>query len=778
MKHIRAYFWLLIVMTWVCNLTAQPVQVGQWKSYLGHLSGIQSTANNGVMYCATERGFFTYDVNTNESSTYSTVEGLSGNSPSTIFYHKAKSTFFMGYEDGKIDRFSNPAEIRSMNDIYRNEFYIQKRINEFAESPNLLFVATSFGVVVYDLDKFLPKYTISQIANNPIRSEVRSIAVYNNRIWVAMESSGLYSAALNSTNLSDPDIWQKETSATGYPDVKTIRLIAKNDRLLALNEQNLFENQNGTWVNTNKGASQDLFYSNGYVFLSKGQTCEAWGDDGSFRKVDNIDGGNIRGAYLAGNTQPFYVLNIFFGLRKWENNTFTNLTPSSPRSNTSLRIAAGNGEFYYAPGGYTAEWIPLGNGIGFFHYNDNNKWTNLNAENGSLPQGHAYADFSRAYYDENSGKAYMGSWGQGLAVAKDGVLEKYYDCSNSDITYIYSNASGTGCDFTVNASVNTRVSGIAQDNNGLIWLSFAYAQNYLMAFNPQTETFYKTQQSYFLNNAQVTDLLIDDYGGKWVLTSSHITIYYDNNTPENLADDYSMRLNGGKGQGNMPTGNAITSFAKDLEGNVWVGTAQGIYIMYANNVYDLSKKKLQDADEPNYDGYRLLRTDIVTAIAVDGGNRKWLGTKNGLYLVDADGESVIYRITTENSPLLSNVINDISIDHSTGEVFVATDLGLQSFRGDAIRAANPCNSVFIFPNPVFSDYEGMVSFQGLGKESKVKITSISGFLIKEIDSQGGMATWDGRDMWGNKVNSGVYLALSAGENGDNACIGKFSVIAR
>ena len=72
----------------------------------------------------------------------------------------------------------------------------------------------------------------------------------------------------------------------------------------------------------------------------------------------------------------------------------------------------------------------------------------------------------------------------------------------------------------------------------------------------------------------------------------------------------------------------------------------------------------------------------------------------------------------------------------------------------------------------------LITIRGSAAESIVKITTVSGLLVNEIRSEGGTAVWDGRDVRGEKVRSGIYLALIADDNGDNACIGKFSVIAR
>ncbi|MEM7656470.1 MAG: two-component regulator propeller domain-containing protein [Bacteroidota bacterium] len=218
------------------------------------------------------------------------------------------------------------------------------------------------------------------------------------------------------------------------------------------------------------------------------------------------------------------------------------------------------------------------------------------------------------------------------------------------------------------------------------------------------------------------------------------------------------------------------SLAKDKDGFVWVGTAKGVTVFF--DPFSISQGQIVDASPPVFDRTALLKNSTVTAIAVDGGNRKWLGTEDGIFLVSENGDELIEQFTEENSPLLSNRINDISIDETTGLIFIATDKGLMSFQGDAVEGEERCTDVLVYPNPVFTDFQGQITIRGTTAESKVKITTVSGALVKEVDSLGGVATWDGRDVYGQQVRSGVYLALIADRNGENACIGKFTVIAR
>ena len=207
---------------------------------------------------------------------------------------------------------------------------------------------------------------------------------------------------------------------------------------------------------------------------------------------------------------------------------------------------------------------------------------------------------------------------------------------------------------------------------------------------------------------------------------------------------------------------------------VWVGTEKGITVFY--DAFSLSQGTRVDGACPAFERRCLLREEQINAISIDGGNRKWIGTNNGVFLISAAGDEVIQQFTPENSPLISNIIYDVAIDGSTGEVIFATDKGIISYQGDATLASENCTDVIVYPSPVMPEYEGLITVRGAAANSTVRITSISGLLVKEIQAQGGTAVWDGRDEYGNKASAGIYLAIISNEEGEQGCIGKFSII--
>ena len=221
---------------------------------------------------------------------------------------------------------------------------------------------------------------------------------------------------------------------------------------------------------------------------------------------------------------------------------------------------------------------------------------------------------------------------------------------------------------------------------------------------------------------------------------------------------------------------------EDLDGNMWLGTQSGLFMIdaasAAGTIDYVTQVKVPRNDGTNYADY-LMSGVSVTAIAVDGGNRKWIGTNGqGVYLISADNMEQIYHFTTDNSPLLSNVVEAIAIDHATGEVFMGTEEGLCSYMSDATESAIEMvkDDVYAYPNPVVKGYEGLITVVGLTRDADVKILTVNGQLVAQGRSNGGTFTWDGRDGRGRRVASGVYMVATATSEGKKGVVCKIAVI--
>ncbi|MDI9865082.1 T9SS type A sorting domain-containing protein [Flectobacillus sp. DC10W] len=233
-------------------------------------------------------------------------------------------------------------------------------------------------------------------------------------------------------------------------------------------------------------------------------------------------------------------------------------------------------------------------------------------------------------------------------------------------------------------------------------------------------------------------------------------------------------LYNGKGQGNLSSA-TVASMTLDKYGQIWVGTTAGVAV-FDDPASVVSGRNL-DAYTPIFEKRRLLANETVTTIAIDGGNRKWMGTSNGVFLFSEDGTELVNNFTVANSPLPSNQISYIGIEPSTGEVFIRTSQGMVSYQGTAMEAGdNISGKALIYPNPVRPEYEGLITIDGLYENVVVKITDVAGRLIYETKSNGSRAVWNGQYPTGGKVSTGIYYVMTSTDEGNQALMGKIAVV--
>ena len=221
---------------------------------------------------------------------------------------------------------------------------------------------------------------------------------------------------------------------------------------------------------------------------------------------------------------------------------------------------------------------------------------------------------------------------------------------------------------------------------------------------------------------------------------------------------------------------------EDLDGNMWLSTMDGPFMLEAASVGDndayLTQVKVPRNDGTNYADYLLSGVNIRSMV-IDGGNRKWFATTaNGVYVISADNMSQVAHFTTSNSPLLSDRIESIAIDNETGEVFIGTENGLCSYMSDATNAVESMekDNVWAYPNPVVRGYDGLITVVGLSFDADVKILSASGQLVAQGRSNGGTFTWNGRDRSGKRVASGIYMVAAATSDGKKGTVCKIAII--
>jgi hypothetical protein len=291
-----------------------------------------------------------------------------------------------------------------------------------------------------------------------------------------------------------------------------------------------------------------------------------------------------------------------------------------------------------------------------------------------------------------------------------------------------------------------------------------------------------------MNNSNIStgNIIVTGSAIHWVvLPDEGLFAFRMKGNLENISDDQyrkvavKSRFTNGTTTLITPFSN-ISSIVEDLNHQLWVGTGAGV-VVYSNPDKVFDEAEFYGTQPSLDDGEGLfkpiLQKEEITAIAVDGGNRKWIGTnQSGLFLLSDQGDHLLRHFTSHNSPLLSDQILSLAISSGNGEVYISTSSGLNSYKSDANSGETNLNKAYVWPNPLRETYEGNVTVDGLTEQTDVRITDVAGNLVFRTTSLGGRAIWNARTSNGAKVSTGVYLIFCSSPQQKTSKIIKLLII--
>ena len=452
------------------------------------------------------------------------------------------------------------------------------------------------------------------------------------------------------------------------------------------------------------------------------------------------------------------------------------LSPGGPKRNTFIWTDFRNNRLY-TTGGYYDPIADNWENPGIVQVLQGDDW-DFFEDDFSIRTGYAYLGTKAVAVDpRNSNHVFVGAR-TGLYEFLSGKMVAFYNKDNSILQSAMDDGRELGNDYVL-------VNGLAYDREGNLWVlnNQTKKENLIrMSKDGQMTSFSKAElMKDGVGLSGLSQMRLDSRNLLWFCNDHWIQPGLFSYDPKNdKLNAYTRFIND---DGSNVDITAVHCWAEDLDNNIWIGTTAGPLLfqrsqMNKQDSYRFVQVKVPRNDGTNLADYLLAGLEI-TAMAVDGGGRKWFGTKgNGVYLISADNMMQLQHFITTNSTLLSNNIQSISINHATGEVFFATDKGLCSYMSDATKAVDSPddNSTYAYPNPVKPGYTGPVTIVGLSLNVDVKIVTTNGVLVAEGTSNGGTFVWDGKDKNGKRVASGVYMVQSADENGDNGTVCKVAVV--
>ncbi len=745
--------------------------LGVWVDHLPYARSVDIEEIGGVAFVATEQGLYRYELSDRSIQRVSKVNGLSDVGLSCLAYSDRYDLFLIGYENGNLDIYDN-GEVTAFPDLRLSSNYSGlKRINHIHVLDSVAYIATNFGILSYDIQAGLVRETY---IIGPQGNTLAVLQLENDEDTLyAATPDGLYKAPLNSAKFFFQN-WQRdarinqEIDHLAFWDNKLFvnRNIRSQDSIYYRDDQGQWQHFSANEIADNR----DLRESRGTLIVVNNFSARAY--DPNFQFVQNWNSVTVEdtafnpvAAVMGSNPKNFWIADRGNGIYNVFEIFPFSIVPNSPRTKNNFRLQQQEGMIWVAPGGLDAVGTPQFNGEGFFRL-DGLEWTNF--KRGDI--GGYFDIIDILPHPEVEGRFYASSYGRGI------VEFEISGETVNEVRLINESSTGGALPSIQNSGAH-RIADMVMDDEGNIWFSNALTDRPLGVIRPDggVESFGLGASG---SGANVLKVMYTSTDQIWMQERNNgvFVLRMEDGQPVEIA-----KLGSSEGSGNLPS-ETVLSFAEDQDGEIWIGTNEGLAVLFspenifeANRSYDASIIVIDEDGDGN--GERVLGSESITDIEVDGSNKKWFATSNsGAFYTNENGRVQLLRFSQENSPLPSNNLLDIEIDDISGMVYFGSDEGIVSYQGQATAGEERMTDVFAYPNPVPPNYEGPILIRGLVTNAQVKITDMEGNIVFETVAEGGQAIWDGRNFDGQKVRSGIYLALITDDLGLNTEVSKIMIL--
>ncbi len=739
-----------------------------WQAY-PTLSRVEALdTRGGDIWAVAGGGAFRYSTESGEVESFTVIQGLFGRNARALATPDGTDDVWIGYGSGTLDRLdAATGEVTRFRDISRAVRFSQRGINRIVAAGDRLYIATDFGVVVFDTVQGIVRETYSRFASLSSATPSYDVSVIGDRIYVAT-AEGLVTSALDGRNLQDPAAWTLE-GGLGSRTVFSVESFA--GRLYAGTGADLYVRDSGAWsaLGVTGGAVRTLELQGDGQLIG----VELFGlisiqPDGTSQVVragvpdDPVDVVSIGGVLWVGARGSGLVRGT---LSVASFSAQQSVIPQGPRTDLFT-------DFAFQPDGTL--WA-AGNDVGLFRLSTTGEWT-LVAD--PTATGRASDDVFEVTVAAD-GTVWAGTQGNGVFQRTPEGEIRQFGRANSTLR----TAAPTNPDFLI-------VEGIDVDRQGALWVTNKNTTRALQTRqpdgtwsslpNPVGDGLRSSYDAYI-------DLMVDSFDQKWMLLQSELdgsvgrgVVVYDTGADPTDPSDDAFRL---FTEGNAPQGlpsNTARAITEDRQGRIWVATDKGVAFLLSNGITARDPSAQFNWPGDTNIGRFPLENVNATAIAIDLGGGIWVGSSEGIFVLrETAGQfPLVARYTVDNAPLPSNRIVALEVNPATGDLFIATDAGLVSFSGTPEAPASEAGDLRVHPNPArTSDLSGNgITISGLVVEAQIRILTADGRMVWRDDSRGGSYVWDGRDLRGELVSSGVYVVVAVGADGEGAGYGRIAVL--
>jgi len=739
-KSILQFFLVLISFT----VSAQDnIPIGTWRSHFSYQNTHLIEEVNDKIFAAAEHGLLFFDKEDNSLNKLSKTDGLSDNSASALAFDKEQNLLVIGYENGNVDLIEESG-IVNVPAIKDSNVTGSKTINHVSFFASSAYLSTPFGIVVIDPAAGMVTASFRNLGPGGEEVEIMSSAFLGSILFLATEIGVLSADVLSGLLLEDFNNWTRY-SGQSVGGLNVLSIASTETIVYAISNNSLFQFDQAVWSDFNLPLDTDekllkIRNSNDQVMIVSDQRIRTIATNGSVYQQTIEDNDQPQDAIID-KTGNLWYADAENGLTRFVS-TAERFLPGGPLNADIVQLKYVDGALLAFPQLNTVTIVKASNGLGHSGF-ANGTWFTTN------PASLMGLDNITDVIVREGGK-FIGSFGSALFDQANGLI---YDDTNSPLKELST------------VDQNIIVTGLAVDTENNLWVANFSNTSLLKLDNVGDWT---AKDFGFSASEEPMSLKLSAAGQLWMtlgLNTGEGVLAY------NPATDLFRYLTVSSAK--LPS-NDVRDIQFDKTGDLWMATGQGIaFVPFA---FAAIEDPGIDAIRPIFENGFLFDDKITTALEVDAGNRKWIGTHDGIWLFEENGDELVLHFNEANSPLPSDIILAIAIDPTSGEVFIATDRGLVSYRGDATEGESFHQNVKIFPNPVLPGFTGFVGFDGLASNAKLKITTISGRLVREIQAAGAGASWDVSDYNGKRAASGVYLVFSSNSDGSETFVGKIAII--
>lgn len=753
--------------------------VGSWRLHLAYHNATQCVVIADKIYVVSDGSLYSYTPADEFVETYDKSNLLNEQGIRHIAVDEQSNILVVVYNNANIDLIYPNGKVTNITD-YTNASTLDPTVNGVSIVKGKAYLATNFGLTVLDVEReeFSNTYTLGKVTH--------SCTEMNGFIYAAT-AEGIYRGD-SQKNLLDASNWTRWNE-----EVYTQLAVFKNSLLALKAKESVYQINltDGSSTVFRKGTWHFIRTFDEKFFIGKPTEVFVYEDLSSPTRLNF--GEAISDISVAGGT--YWTASGAKGLNGYKYDTKSKQTaqivsqiiPNSPIRNycqylnfvddTRLLVAGGNINYYDDP--------KLHRNATLMMFEDGT-WHTFEEDGMAARTAGLFRNMTSIVQDPlDPTHHYASSYGQGIYEYRDmKFVRQYTHKEKAGLTEVVASPLESAAPTSYNY---TRISRLKYDKQGNLWITNSHAESPIKIMKPDG-TFVNLYYKELERQETMGDILFDSNGWVWVVSlqgPANLFCIDLNGTLENTNDDRIKVFseNFVDQDGGSIEVYYINDLAEDHNGDIWVMTDKGPYVLYNtknafNDNYHFTKIKVPRNDGTNYADY-LLDGTYTTSIEIDPANRKWIGTlNNGLYLVGPDGIESIHHFTKDNSPLPSNAIESLALNEQSGELFIGTDKGLVAYTTNATRGENEYieEKVYAYPNPIAPDYNGPITIVGLKGNSNVKIVSTSGRLVAEGTSLGGSFTWDGRTPQGECVSTGIYYILGSDEEGNEGIVTKLLFI--